>query len=108
MSNIIYRIGMGAPYAVPVTVAASSDFDPRNVTGAFIEVTKPSGAKVTWDAVVLENSASKLRIAHDLSVEDLDEVGNWRVWARMTVAGGEERSEVGWLRVLLADQPSPG
>jgi hypothetical protein len=88
------RVGMGQPYAVHCTVAASADFDPQAVTAAVFVVTKPSGATAVWPATLANASASSVEAFYALrattgpsDVGDIDEHGTWLMWIQWTQAG---------------------
>lgn len=103
MTTPLY-VGMGPPYFVRVTIPASDDFDPAAVTLAVLEVTKPgSHEAVTWEATHAP-SEDELTVSHALEVDDLDEVGIWKLWVRCTVSGGERRTVVGKFKVLSVAQ----
>jgi hypothetical protein len=106
-------IGMGPPYVVDIVVAASADFDPVVAAAASaiaIVATKPDGSVVEWAAVVVvaASGALSVTVRHALALGDLDQRGEWSVWARFTLAGGagELRSVVGRLPPVLTPNQS--
>ena len=95
---------MGPPYGIRFLIEASVDFDPEAAAGAdaiAIVVTKPSGAVVEWIAQVETVTADAITLIHRFAADELDERGNYGVWARFTLpaAGGE-------LRTVVARMPS--
>lgn len=87
------RVGMGQPYAVRCTVAASADFLPGLPTGASFVVTKPDGSVVTWVAEIDSQTVDAIAVLYALAavppgeLGDLDVAGVWRAWVQFTIAG---------------------
>lgn len=82
------RVGMGQPYAVRCTVAASADFLPGVPTGASFVVTKPDGLTVvTWAATIESQDANAIAVAYMLALGDLDVAGVWSAYVQYLVAG---------------------
>lgn len=101
------RVGMGDSYGLRAVVLANPDFDPLLPTGVTFEVTKPSGASVSWIGTLgAPSSLSRLAtypFASDGS--DLDEVGTWRVWLQWVVPGASPgpRTETASFIVVAAN-----
>jgi hypothetical protein len=101
------HIGMGDAYGLRVTVLSSPDFDPSVVTAATVNVTKPSGAQVTWTGSIVEKDADHVIAAYTFSQAgtDLDEAGSWRAWIQWDAPGFTigPRTEVFDFMVARAD-----
>lgn len=82
-------VGMGPPYYVRARIAATSDFPTGSIASVLLIATKPiSRTVVQWATVIFEQNSSFIRVGHALASSDLDEAGNWTLFAR-TDAGRE-------------------
>ena len=96
------RVGMQAPYGCRLIVPATEDFAPLNVTGAALEITKPSGTLATWPADIVSRTATALTVSYPFAEGDINEEGVWRVWisCRTATPGELLRTEVRSFEVI--------
>lgn len=65
-------------------------------TGLSIQVKKPSGTVVSWDATIGADAKS---LEHTTAINDLDEAGDYILQAKLTLGGGTWRGESAKLEV---------
>jgi hypothetical protein len=94
---VLYQ-GMVAPQGLRMTIAPSGqsddDVDLSTTSAAELRVGKPSGRRVVWGArIVGSPEVTGVVVEHPLASGDLDEVGEYVVFAVLTVTGGEVETE---------------
>ncbi|WP_456478125.1 hypothetical protein [Geoglobus ahangari] len=79
-------------YGFQLEIVITTD-DTANIQSAVIEVRKPSGAEVQWNAGFDVIDASTVRLHHTVQQGELDEAGLWKVQAVITYADGRQHAE---------------
>jgi|CXWL01.1.fsa_nt_gi hypothetical protein len=93
MSGVVY-LGPVAPEAYVVDVVpGTSGVDLSTVTDAALLVLRPDGAEVVWSVTRSNQTASTLTLTHVFEATDVDVVGEYGVYAAMTIPAGTVRSE---------------
>lgn len=86
MSNTVH-VGALAPQALVLDFVPSDLIaDLTTVTGAVIDIKKPSGTVVTWSAALSLQTVETLRISHPYVAGDIAAPGNYVARARLTTA----------------------
>jgi hypothetical protein len=101
---------MGPPYAIEVTIPASTDFDPEDPSSATLHAEKPlAGESVSWAAAISAQDANSITVRKVLATSDLDQEGKWFVWVSFETPtpGDLLRTEVFAIDVLGAAELSP-
>lgn len=96
-------VGMQAPHCYELLLEADGvETDLSTVlAGVTLSVEKPrGGGVVSWDADIVTQSTTQLKLRHVFAETDLDRPGLWAVFARLPVAGGELTSETRVLHVF--------
>lgn len=85
---------------VGTSIELETGTDLRNATSLQIEVTKPSGVKVSWPAQVHPDNPTVMRYITQSG--DIDEAGTWRLRAKVTMTGWSGSGTLTTMRVYNA------
>lgn len=88
-------VGATAPYELVCTVTNLQGPSLATASSAQLDLRKPRGSEVTWSGNLSNATATTLTITHVCQPGEIDEAGDWSVYARIQTPSGELRTEVG-------------
>lgn len=81
---------------IGTSIVLDVGIDVTGASGISIEVKKPSGAQSSWSAVLYSGNKS---IEHVIVTNDLDEIGDYILQAKLTLGSGTWRGDPAILTV---------